>query len=233
MEINSILITDDHSLIIDGIKNVLKESFTVHNFICCHNPEQAIASTRKKTHNLYILDLGFRTDANVDIRRMDYIRQISTIDTSAKILVYTMREDFAMVSLLMEIESVKGIVLKGPEKEYLRKAVEIVINGGKYLCPRFKTLHRRSEEYRKRLQKRKLANGIPTDKELAIIRMIARGLDSENIAKELGHTVSTVKSYRRDLKVKFNVSGTIDLVITAILLNYITIDEVALNLLEQ
>jgi len=233
MDVKNVLITDDHALLVEGIIATLKEKITIENVQVCYSPEEAIECAARETYDLYILDLSFRTSSNIDLRCFDYLRQISQFDTDARIIVYTMRDDFTVVSILSKIKNIRGIVLKGPEKKYLQEAAETVLKGGDYLCPRFRNIHQRSEEYRKRLGKKKMVNGLPTEKEIAIIKLLAAGQTSEDIAHTLGHTTSTIESYRRDLKIKFNVSNTLDMVIMAILLNYITLDEVALNLLKD
>lgn len=233
MKIQNLLIADDHALLIDGIVATLKEKFTVENIVTCNSPEDAVKHAKEQEFDLYILDLGLRTESNIDIRRLDYIQKIWKIREDAKIVVYTMREDFAIVSLLSKLECVKSIVLKGSEREYLQKAVMETLNGGSYLCPRFKEMHKKSEEYRRRLQRRKLVNGLPTEKEIEILRLMAMGQTSEMIADTLGHTTSTIESYRRDLKQKFNTPSTIDMILLAILLNYISLEDVALDLLKE
>jgi len=228
MDIKNILITDDHAFIIEGIIAGLKEKYTIGEIAICYSPEEALQKVEKQKFDLYILDLGFRTEANIDIRQIDYIRQISKMHSQARIIVFTMREDFAMVSLLSKLKQVKAIVLKGPEKKHLQEAVEAVVTGNSYLCPRFKVLHKRSEDYRAKL---KFKNGLPTDIEITILRMMAMGLTSEGISKKMGYQVSTIKSYRRDLKEKFNVSTSHEMILLGIILNYINIDDLVLNLL--
>lgn len=233
MKIKNLLITDDHAYIIDGILAGLKEKFEIENLTTCHSPKEAIEEVEKLKHDLYILDLGFRSDTNIDLRQLEYIHEISKIDTKARIIVFTMREDFALVSLLSKIKQVKAIVLKGPEKKYLQEAVELVLSGEEYLCPRFKAIHKRSEEYRKRAERNKLKNGLLDDREVMLLRMLAAGETSFSIAKKLGYEESTVKSYRRDLKEKLNVSSTIDMVLLGIVLNYISIDDLAIGILSR
>lgn len=233
MEIKKLLITDDHAFIIDGIIAGLKEKFDLENVVVCHFPEDAIEQAKTHKFDLYILDLGFRTDTNIDLRQLEYIHRISKIDTAAKIIVFTMREDFALVSLLSKIKQVKAVVLKGPEKIYLQEAVKTVMNGGEYLCPRFKVIHKRSEDYRKRAEKTKLKNGLLDDKEITLLRMLAAGHSSKEIAQKLGYEESTIKSYRRDLKEKLSVSSTIDMILLGIILNYISIDDLAIGVLNR
>lgn len=230
MKIKDLLITDDHAFIIDGIIVGLKEKFTIENIAISYSPQEAIEKVKNKKFDLYILDLGFRTETNIDIRQIDYIREIGQIDPKAKIIVFTMREDFAMVSLLSKLRQVKGIVLKGPEKKYLQEAAKVVLAGGSYLCPRFKILDKRSESYRVNL---KLKNGLPTEMEITILRMIAKGMTSECIARKLGYKTSTIISYRRDLKEKLNVDTSNDMIVLGLMLNYINIDDLALDLLSR
>lgn len=230
MEIEKLLITDDHAFIIDGIIAGLKEILTIGRIEVSNSPQGAIEKVEKEKFDLYILDLGFRTEANIDIRQIDYIRKISRLDPNAKIIVFTMREDFAMVNLLSKLKQVKGIVLKGPEKKYLQEAVTVVLKGETYLCPRFKVLHKRSENYRARL---KLKNGLPTEMEITILRMVGMGMTSESIARKLGYKTSTIMSYRRDLKEKLNVETSNDMIVLGLMLNYINIDDLALDLLSR
>lgn len=230
MEIKKLLITDDHAFIIDGIIAGLKEIVTIKEIAICYSPEEALEKVKEQKYDLYILDLGFRTTANIDIRQIDYIRKISKIDPTSKIIVFTMREDFALVSLLDKLKQVKGIVLKSPEKKYLQEAVQTVLEGGYYLCPRFKVLQKRSEDYRRRI---KLKNGLPTEIEITILRMIAMGMTSESIASKLGYKTSTIISYRRDLKEKLNVETSNDMIVLGLILNYINIDDLALDLLNR
>lgn len=119
MEIKNFLITDDHTFIIDGIVIGLKEKFMIGYIAVCYSPQEAIEKAENQKYDLYILDLGFRTEGNIDVKQIDYIRKISKMDPKAKIIVFTMREDSDMISLLKKLKHVKGIVLKGPEKKYL------------------------------------------------------------------------------------------------------------------
>lgn len=233
MRIKNLLITDDHAYIIDGIIAGLREKFEIENLTTCYSPKEAIEQVEKQKYDLYILDLGFRSDTNIDLRQLEYIHEISKLDTQASIIVFTMREDFALISLLSKIKQVKGVVLKGPEKTYLQEAVEAVLNGNNYLCPRFKSIHKRSEEYRKRAERTKLKNGLLDDKEIMLLRMLAAGETSYSISQKMGYEESTIKSYRRDLKDKLNVSSTIDMILLGIILNYISIDDLAIGILSR
>lgn len=233
LEIKSIMIVDDHCLLLDGIISYLQSEFNIGSVCSLTTPEDAIKNAKQEKFDLYILDLGFRTESNVDIRQIEYIREINRLHANAKIIIYTMREDYAMVSLLKNLKGVKGIVLKGPERIYLTKAVEAVMNGGEYLCPRFKSIHQRCESYRKRLINRKITVGMPTQKELKIIKLIAAGYTSEQIAKELRNSKHTIESDRKNINFKLDVSSPSQLIITALLLNYITLEDVALDMLSK
>lgn len=74
MKIKNLLITDDHAYIIDGILAGLKEKFEIENLTTCHSPKEAIEEVEKLKHDLYILDLGFRSDTNIDLRQLESFR---------------------------------------------------------------------------------------------------------------------------------------------------------------
>lgn len=230
MKIERLLITDDHAFIVDGIVFGLKEVFTIDEITTCYSPETALKEVERQRFDLYVLDLGFRSEANIDIRQIDYIRKIGRLDPEAKIIVFTMREDLALISILDKIKQVRGVVLKSPEKKYLQEAVRVVLSGGSYLCPRFEVLRKRSIDYRKKI---KFKNGLPTEMEIKLMRMIAMGMTSECIAAKLGYKTSTVISYRRDLKEKLNVATSNDMIVLGLILNYINIDDLAIDLLKR
>lgn len=233
LEIKEVMIVDDHSLVIDGIISLLKSNFSINSISSRTNPEDAIKCVKLQQFDLYILDLGFRTESNIDIRQLEYIREINMLHKDAKIIVYTMREDYGMVSLLKKMNGVKAIVLKGPERTYLKNAVEIVMSGGEYLCPRFKSIYQRSELYRKRLINKRVTIGIPTQKELKIIKLIAAGYTSEEIGAHFGNSKNTIESDRKNINFKLGVSSPSQLIVIALLLNYITLEEVALDILKR
>jgi len=231
MEIGRMLLVDDHGLLTVGIAHVLRKYFSIQDTDICHTPEEALACTENQKYDLYILDLGFPSETAMNFSSINYLEQISKLHSNANIIVYTMREDFATVSILGELEYVKGIVLKTPEEQYLIEAVKSVINGDRYMCPRYRNIYQRCENYKKRLRKSRLANGLPTSKEIDIIKLIASGKKTSEIAEILGHTVSTIESYRKDLKVKYGVSNTSNLIILALSLNIITIEDIATSLI--
>ncbi len=233
LEIKEVMIVDDHCLVIDGVVSLLKSNFNIGSVSSLTNPDDAVQCVKRQKFDLYILDLGFRTESNVDMRQLEYVREINALHKDARIIVHTMREDYAMVSLLKKMSGVKGIVLKGPERKYLINAVEVVMNGGEYLCPRFKSIYQRSESYRKRLINKRIAIGIPTPKELKIIKLIAAGYTSEEIGNQLGNSKNTIESDRKNINFKLGVSSPSQLIVTALLLNYITLEDVALDMLNR
>ena len=236
MEIQKILITDDHIFTIEGIIVILNEKFKVDQFTLAKSPDEALKLVKKERFNLYILDLGFRSvkKSNVDIRELSYIRTIGKLDPKAKIIVFTMREDFGLVTILQKIKQVKAIVFKGPQKEYLQEAVTTVMDGGTYLCPRFITLNEKCEQFRKQTGK-KIEDLSLLTRELKVktLELLAKGYVSKQIADITGKSEETIKSYRRDLKKVFHAETPNDLLFLALLLNYINLDDLAEDLLDR
>lgn len=236
MKIDKVLIADDHAFVIEGVIAVLKEKFLIEEFILCTSPEDAVRYAKKKKPDLYILDLGFRSEkrANIDVRQLGYIKKISVIDPDAKIIIFSMREDFGVVSILHRIKQVKGIVFKGPSITYLIDAVGKVMGNDTYLCPRFTDLHQKHELYKKKAEL-KFANieTLPNDQKIKILELLSKGFLSKQIADMLGLSIHTVNSYRKDLQKYFHTYNTNDTIILALLLNHISLDDLTEDLLDR
>ncbi len=224
MEINNVLIVDDHDCIIDGIISELREEFKLNNISIANTPEEAIEQVANNKFDLCILDLDFRSERlGISFEQINYIRKICEIDPHTRSIVFTMREDFETIKILTELVCVKGVVLNGADKKCLQKAVRVVMNGGRYFCPGFKN---RCKQYKKNRIELK-------ETDIRILKLLGQGMCSKEIAKELGYKISTVVSYRRDLKEKMNANSTAQMIIIAIVYGYIRIEYLREKLLIQ
>ncbi len=227
-----VLIVDDHPAILKCISEELRKNSDTGELVSCSSPQEAIEIVKSRKFDLYILDLSFPSEKKGfnTIRCFNYIREIGKIDPQARIIVFTMSEDYLTIRLLFDLGSVKGLVQKGSETMYLQEAVKHVLKGERYFCPRFRRLYDRSKEIKSRM---KLKNGKLTDTEVQILKLTAKGMVTKEIAKEMGFKASTIDSYRRDLKEKMNVTSSYQMITLAIIYNYISFDELVLDLLDR
>ena len=97
MKIGKILIADDHELVIDGIKNLLHESFIIEDIITFTEPEKIPDEVKKEQFDLYILDLEFKGMSGFEL-----IESIRKEDPDARIIVVTMHEEIWNINYLLK-----------------------------------------------------------------------------------------------------------------------------------
>ena len=207
MKIGKILIADDHELVIDGIRNLLHENFIIDDIRTFTESENILDAVKKETFDLYILDLEFKGMSGFEL-----IESIRKEDPYARIIVVTMHEEIWNINHLLKLK-VDGIVLKKESREYLCKAVVSVMNNNHFLCPRFDKLSRRSTVI-KILNKTK--NSRPTQSELSVLKYIAEGYSSKEIAACLSVTEDTIEAHRKNLFVKLEAKNVAHLASIAI-----------------
>lgn len=207
MKIKSILIADDHELIMVGINSILKEHFTIDEIVMLTNPQDVIDQVDKRLFDLYILDLEFK-----DITGFSLIKHIRKKDPNAKIIVNTMHEEIWNVNQLLELGT-NAIILKRSSGEYLKHAVTAVMKNKQFLCPKFEKLKEKYAIYRKRVKSK---NSQLTQTEQIVLKYIVEGYTSKAIAEALSVSEDAIEAHRKNLFIKLEARNVAHLVSIAI-----------------
>jgi len=214
---HSILIVDDHEIIVSGVGNILQMEFPDANIVQCINPEQAINEIDTRLFDLYVVDLEFEK-----MNGFDLISEIKRQDTDSRIIVYTMHDEIWTVNRLLEAE-VSGIVLKSGAKNNLVEAVKEVFADGIYLCPRFKHIEENNKIYKELLRKRRTKSNL-TEMEKVVLKYIVKGYQSAEIADKISRSVHDVNFHRKNILLKLEARNVADLVAKAILLRIVDVE---------
>lgn len=112
-------------------------------------------------------------------------------------------------------KKVDGVVYKSAHLEQLLEAIVAVANSSQYYCPQF----RKSQ---KRLY---LQNDIPSVRETEVLKNIAKGLSTKEIAARLFISENTVENHRKNLFRKLHSHNMAELIVKAIAAGYINPEE--------
>lgn len=187
----SIIMLDDHSLFINGMKSILSKAFENVSFLC-FNTIKALseAQLNLNKYDLFISDLEL---PNEDIFALfKGIKVTSTIP----VLVISMHQKISLVRKCIEL-GLEGYILKNDD-EYLIIAVRELLLGNTYFSPKITRL---LNDYS--LQKKLLS-----DREEQVIKCICEGQSNSVISKKLNISVETVKTHKKNIKIKLGVSET-------------------------
>lgn len=200
----TVLICDDHVLLLEGLKVCLMRLPIVKDVILSTSVGEAMDIFKNNPDiNLCITDLDFPDSSGIEL--IDYIHSSSH---PVRILIYTSHEEIWYINTILR-SSTDGLVFKSCDTTELLKAVESLNNGETYFCKRFKQIAKHIQMY------------IPqssehiTSQEMTVLKLLAKGMRANDIAKELYISVNTVNTHKSHLLSKLNATNTTELIIKA------------------
>ena len=168
------------------------------------------------TPHMVILDIFMP-----NLRGIEAIHEIKKIHPDVKVLILTMHKDKEYLYLALSAGA-KGYLLKEDADKELFAAIEKVQQGKTYISPYF------SEEVVDDLVQIGRADGKAifeidtlTSREREVLKLIAEGKSSKEIAALLFISVSTVNNHRASIMEKLNLNKATDLVKYAIRKGYV------------
>ena len=195
-----ILIADDHSMVRQGIKQILEleEDFTV--IAQAKDGEEAIRMANRFNPDVILMDINMP-----GINGLQAIRELKKGNEDFKILVLTIHDDREYLFKTLQTGA-EGYVLKDAEPAVLMEAIRNIHRGESYIQPNMtKELVR--EFNRVTLYEKKPQNeNRLTAREIEVLELIAEGLINKEIARQLYISEKTVKNHVSNIFKKINVS---------------------------
>ncbi len=189
----SVLIADDHAVLRQGLRLILREDPDLQVVGEAASGEEAVTKALALAPDVVLMDIGLP-----DISGIEAIRRIRAARPGTRILVLTISDRDR--DLLGAIQAgARGYLLKSAEAEEVLHAIRRVATGEAVLPPNMTT------RLLDALAEPKPMPEILTDRELEVLRHIARGLANKEIAAALNISQNTVKTHVRQILAKLNV----------------------------
>lgn len=205
----SVVLVDDHPVVRDGLSYLLGEQPDFRVLGEAADADEALRVIRETGPDLLVLDLSLEgQDA------MPLIQRLRAERPALRILVLSMHDEELYAERLLAL-GIKGYVMKQEEPAEFLRALRKVAAGETYLSARL------SERLAGRDARG--ARGAPmqaahlTQREKEVLRLVAEGRATREIAAQLGMSVKTVDSHRRNIREKLGLATSRDLVRYAVL----------------
>jgi DNA-binding NarL/FixJ family response regulator len=209
-----ILIVDDHTVVVEGIKSALAERPKFEVVGSAGDGREAIEKIKVLGPDVVIMDISMP-----GMDGLEAAREIRKIDRKARIIVFTMYSDKEHVLALFRI-GVAGYVLKEAPLGNLIAAIEAVKQGGTYYCaPVQKIIRDHLEGLEEELEgdtPLKGHLGSLSTREREIFPLLADGTSIKEIADRLCISPKTVESHKYNIMEKLGVDSLAEMTKIAI-----------------
>lgn len=209
-----VLIADDHALVRAGIRALVEKIEGVVVVGEAGKGSEALELVKELQPNLMLLDITMPDGGGFDV--LDHVTKKYP---EIKVIVLTVHDagEYAIRALR---EGAAGFLPKSAASIELEQAIETVIRGEVYISP--ETSRKTLLEYGKGTKRDLLATLSPRQRE--VLRLIAEGRTTKQIAQLLEISVKTVETHRAQLMERLDIRDVASLVRYAITVGLIEIE---------
>ncbi len=199
----TIYIADDHSLIREGIKNLIKHESGMKVVGETGNPFDIIDDIFKLKPDIVILDLAMPGKSGLDV-----LKDIKNISPKTKVLVMTMMPEDQFAKRTLKAGA-SGYITKDSAVDEIIIAIRKISAGRRYIS---QSLAEKLAEDLEDKKTNKEPLELLSDREMQILKLISSGKPQTEIARELNLSVSTVNTYRSRMLDKLGLKSTAELI---------------------
>jgi DNA-binding NarL/FixJ family response regulator len=190
-----ILIADDHPIVREGLTAVLETQPDFEIVGAAASGTQAVERALALRPDVILLDLALP-----ELDGVAALRQIRTADPDAHVIIFTAFDTDERILAAVQAGA-QGYLLKGAPRDELFQAIRVVHGGGSLLQPVVAA---------RLLRQFSGAAALPeqlTERELEVLRQLAKGRQNKEIATELWISERTVKFHVSAILAKLGVGN--------------------------
>jgi len=201
----SILLVDDHPVVRQGYRRVLENQGDFRVVAEADNATSAYAAFKAHAPDVVVMDISMKGASGLEA-----IRNIRSRDQRARILVFSMHSEAALVKAAFSAGA-SGYVTKSSEPATLIHAIRSVVRGERAMSD--DVAHTLAEESLNPSQSILDRLG---EREIEILRQLAAGSTTEQIAANLNLSTKTIQNYHYMVKAKTGLHTDAQLVRLAV-----------------
>ena len=199
MERPSLLIVDDHEVVVDGLTRLLRDRFEIVATLT--DGRTVVDDVGRLRPDLLLLDLSIPHVGGLEV-----LRRLNARKIPFKAVVLTMHADPSLAVEALRMGA-SAFVLKQSSGRELERALQLVLDGGTYL-PAQITKH----------AVLLMMHGLDpdsidlTERELDVLRLVARGQRAKEIAAALRLSTRSVEAIKYRVMQRLHMHSTAELI---------------------
>lgn len=189
-----VIIVDDHPMVIEGMRAMLREIPFMELIATANNAFAALELVQEQVPDLIITDINMP-----EINGIELTSKLKKEYKGIKIIGMSTFNERSYISQMIQ-SGADGFIVKSASKEEIEKAISLVMNNQMYL----------SIDVNMSTQEKKDLKNQPilTRREKEVLQLIADGLTNPQIAEKLFISANTVDTHRKNLLAKFETNNS-------------------------
>jgi DNA-binding NarL/FixJ family response regulator len=207
-----VLVVDDHALFRRGLEMVLEQEPDIDVVGEAEDGSDAVSKATETTPDIVLMDVRMPKRGGIDA-----CTAIKAAVPSSKIIMLTISDEEADLYDAIKAGAM-GYLLKEISIEEVASAIRAVHGGQSLISPsmasklltEFASMIKRGDE-RQQVPAPRL-----TDREMEVLRLVAKGMNNRDIAKQLFISENTVKNHIRNILEKLQLHSRMEAVVYAV-----------------
>ena len=195
MEKIRVLIADDHSMVREGLKQLIEMEDDIKVIAQAGDGEETIEKIKTAGPDIVLLDINMPKKNGLDV-----LRTVRDENDNCKIIILTIHNEVEYLFKALELKA-DGYVLKDSGSDVLIQAIREVYSGSKFIQPSMfaKWMQKENEQDEEDQSK------ILTKREIEVLKLITEGMLNKEIAHRLNISEKTVKNHISNIFKKIEV----------------------------
>ena len=195
-------IVDDHQIVIDGLRSLLKGYDQYEIVIESNHPETIPSLLQQHQVDMMLTDVMMPVMTGVELART-----VKKDFPSIKIIALSMNGEGSLVNQMIEESDISGYLLKNIGQTEFITALNKIAAGGIYFSDEVLQEMLKASERKQVSDDNKLTN-----REVEIVRLIEKEYSNKKIAEELFLSERTVETHRKNIFRKTKTNSVIGLI---------------------
>ena len=207
-----VLVVDDHALFRRGLEMVLDQEADIEVVGEASDGAEALATAMETTPDIVLMDVRMPRRGGIDA-----CTAIKDAVPSAKIIMLTISDEEADLYDAIKAGAM-GYLLKEISIEEVASAIRAVHGGQPLISPSMasKLLNEFASMIKRGDERQQVPAPRLTDREMEVLRLVAKGMNNRDIAKQLFISENTVKNHIRNILEKLQLHSRMEAVVYAV-----------------
>ncbi len=212
-----VLLADDHKILRQGLQTLLQNEPNIEVVGQADNGRDAIELAKELQPDVVIMDV-----AMPDVSGIEATRELLNAVPTSKVVALSMHSDQRFVAGMLAVGA-SGYLLKNAAFEELALSIRTVVANELYLSPGITGVV--VKDYLNRLGRAQRTSAPAlSSRETEVLRLIAEGRTTAEIAEDLQISVKTVETHRRQVMEKLDLRSIADLTKYALRIGLVSLD---------